>query len=413
MHRPTVLFMNRVFPDVPGATGRLLKDLSQGFAQKGWHVTVVSSGPKAGEERIDGVRIIRVKGPERPKGALSYFWLWFKMSCVALRLKRRYLLVTLSDPPLIVVAGKMIAQFKKSRHIHWSHDVYPEIMPALGMKTPKFFMKAFRKIRNKALKSCDKVIVVGRCMGKYFVSEGIDTLKISVLPNWSDLELFDQDIPLIKADISQEVHTESVRPYDKQVKEKKRFRVLYAGNLGRAHPVDTIIDAARLLQDGEHDVEFVFVGHGARTDYLMKRRTELGLENIRFLPFQPVGHLREVLENGDVHLISMADDAASFLVPCKLYSAIAVARPCILVGPAQCEVAKVIHDFEAGYIVPQGAPENLARAILALRYEEDVWMRAYNGTMQARESFAPNASINAWIDRAFDIIEGDLKASSR
>ena len=56
-----------------GATGRVLKDLAKSFAHEGWHVTVISSGPVAGETRESGIRIIRVKGAEKPSGALFFY----------------------------------------------------------------------------------------------------------------------------------------------------------------------------------------------------------------------------------------------------------------------------------------------------------------------------------------------------
>src|SRR5262249_35654055 len=133
-----------------------------------------------------------------------------------------------------------------------------------------------------------------------------------------------------------------------------KFRILYSGNLGRAHPVQTILDAATLLAGTNPEIEFVFVGDGPQFDRLAHERARRGLENIRFLPYQPASRLRELMESGDLHLISMSDRAAGLLVPCKLYSALAVGRPCILVGPAQSEVARIIEDFHAGTVVPQG-----------------------------------------------------------
>ena len=64
MRRPTILFMNRVYPPVRGATGRVLRDLAKSFAREGWHVTIITTGPKASKERDGGIRIIRVKALE-------------------------------------------------------------------------------------------------------------------------------------------------------------------------------------------------------------------------------------------------------------------------------------------------------------------------------------------------------------
>ncbi len=410
MRRPTVLFINRVFPPVHGASGRVLKDLAQAFAREGWHVTVVSSGLNAGEERIQGVRIIRVKGPEKPAYVLSYVWVWLKMLMLALRLKGRHLVVTMSDPPLIIFAGQIVARLKKSRHINWCHDLYPELLPVIGMKIPDWAMTRLTALRNRCMRRCDKIVVVGRCMAKYLAQEGVDAKKIAMIPNWPDVELTDPEMIETTGKSYQDLDPKIARPFDEQKKSQERFRILYAGNLGRAHCVETVIDAAEVLQEQGSDVEFVFVGNGKRFDELAELRAKKGLDNIRLLPFQPVEHLRNMMESGYVHLISMKDDAAGYLVPSKLYAALAVARPSIFIGPSQSETAKVLNDFDAGTVVAHGDVEALVQAVNAYRHDSDLWQAGQNGAARARDVFTPQGSLKAWTDRAMDVVHDDLRA---
>ena len=60
---------------------------------------VITTGPKAGKERDQGVEIIRVKGPEKPKGTFGYGVVWFKMMIKALSMPKAAVWVTMSDPP--------------------------------------------------------------------------------------------------------------------------------------------------------------------------------------------------------------------------------------------------------------------------------------------------------------------------
>ena len=114
--------------------------------------------------------------------------------------------------------------------------------------------------------------------------------------------------------------------------------------------------------------------------------------------------LKEVMESGDVHLISMKDEAAGCLVPSKLYSALAVARPCIFVGPETCEAAKVIRDFKAGQVVQQGRVRELVDSVLLYRNDGDLWFKAHEGAMEAGKIFIPSDSMEAWISRARDVV---------
>lgn len=410
MRRPSVLFLNRVYPPSSGATGRVLRDLARSFAREGWQVTVITTGPKAVKDRDGGIRVIHVKAPEKPGGLLSYSWVWMKILIKALRQPPTHLLVTMSDPPLLVLAGEIISKFKKNRHIHWCHDLYPDILPALNVRLPKFVLGYFKKLTRRAMERADKVIVIGRCMAKHLTVSGVDARHITVIPNWPDPEL-------LHPPSEQPVNGSANGIVDGEVMPSQtltggpKFRVLYAGNIGRAHPLDTILDAAEILHESHPEIEFVFVGDGKRFDEIATQRSKRSLDNIRLLPYQPVSRLRQVMESGDVHIISVKDEAAGMLVPSKLYSALAVARPCIFIGPAQSETAKVITDFKAGDVVAQGHARELADKIVQYRVSSEVWFAAHGGASEASKVFLPKESINAWMERAWGVVRSDLEAA--
>ncbi len=396
--------MNRVYPPGRGATGRLLQDVAQAFVKEGWHVTIVTSGPVAGESREVGIRIIRVKAPAKPESALGYIWVWIKMFLVALFSERRHVVMTMSDPPLLIYAGNIISKFKTCRHVNWCHDIYPEVVPALDIRLPRFIFSFLKSLRRRAMQGCDHVMVCGRCMKDYLVSDGLDEHKISVIANWPERELS-------QIDDGKSLETPSVanaRPFEKQVKTKQRFRVLYAGNIGLVHPTDVIIEAAERLQNSGHDVEFLFVGSGPRFDKLAEERSRRGLDNIRFLPYQPVSKLWEVLEGGDMHIISMKGEAEGFVVPSKFYAALAVGRPCIFIGPKNCEAARVISEFKAGVVIPQGDVEHLVASIILFRKNGDAWFASHKGAIRARNTFTPDGSVDRLINTVWKTVKDDL-----
>ncbi len=406
MRRPSVLFINRVYPPVRGATGRVLRDLARSFAREGWQVTVLTAGPKAGKDRDGGIRLIRLRGRQKPSSLFGYGWLWLRFLLTALRLKRTDLVVTLSDPPMLVAAGYFIKKFKKNRHIHWCHDLYPDIFPALNVNFPKTIADYFKKISDQALHDADKVIVVGRCMAKRLTDKGINPSHITFIPNWPDAELGRP--PKAHTNNNAALQIDGSKPFESQIKDGPKFRVLYAGNIGRAHPVDIILDAAAMLDEEFPEIEFTFVGDGPRFDYISRERVRRGLNNIRLLPFQPQVRLREVMESGDVHLISVKDEALGMIVPCKLYSAFAVGRPSIFIGPAESEMGKVISDFHAGSVVSQSDPAGLAEQIRSYRMNSEVWFAAHEGAALAGNVFIPKESIEAWVQRAWSVVEPDV-----
>jgi glycosyltransferase involved in cell wall biosynthesis len=245
-------------------------------------------------------------------------------------------------------------------------------------------------------------------MARHLAHTGLDMSKVTIIPNWPDREI-STPIPLSVAinnvanDRGQALTARN--GHHVYFDTAPRFRVLYAGNLGRAHPVSTILEAATILQVQHPEVEFVFVGDGPIHERLAMERAKRGLDNIRLLPTQPPERLRELMQSGDVHLISMKSEATGMLVPSKLYSALAAERPCIFIGPEQSETGRVIHDYHAGSVVPQGNPAVLADTIRTYLTDGNAWFLAQKGAAEANHQFKPDHSITSWIKKARESVK--------
>ncbi len=411
MQRQTITFINRVYPPVHGATGRLLKDLAKAFARDGWGVTIITTGDKNTTEQDGTITIHRVKAKQNPCSKFDYALILLKLMLKGLFLPKPDILVTKTDPPFLVIAGDTISRFKKCPHIHWCQDLYPDVLPALGIDASSNLMLWLKDKNAQAMATCDRIIVNGRCMGRLLSNQGHDPRKITVIPNWANLELITPPTTEHKPSPPPNVHTvSSSKPHKDQIKSGPRFRVLYAGNLGLAHPVETIIEAAAIVAEAEPAVEFMFVGQGKGYDTLIELRTRKHLENIKLMPVQPADRLPALMQSGDIHLISMHEQAAGCIVPSKLYSAFAAGRPCIFVGPAASETAKSIEDFKAGHVLPQGDAETLASTIISYVHDSVQWFSAQEGAMKAAETFQPKQSIETWIQRAQSVLDANKAA---
>lgn len=415
MRRPSVIFINRVYPPARGAPGRMVQDLAQAMAREGWDVTVVTTGNQNNTEKEKGVCVVRVKAPARPRGAWSYWAISRKLKRAALKRPQAHVLVTLTDPPMLVTLGQKIARKKRCRHIHWCQTLYPDILPALGVRWPVFVMRYLKNRAAKSMQSCDKVVVIGRCMAKLLTKKNVNPSQIAVIPNWPDIELASPEGRegfnyVSEVDINQEQTDMDHRPRKEQLHDAPKFRILYAGHLGRAHPVGTILRAAEAIKKDMPDVEFVFVGDGPEFDKIADFRKKHHLENIRLMPYQPLNRLRFAMESGDVHLVSMRGNASGMLVPSKLYAAFSVGRPTLFLGPKKCEVAKVLQDYKSGSVVSQNDLSGFIEEIKRYRYDEDYWFNAHHAAMEAAKTFVPKQSIDAWIERAWAVIEDDVRA---
>lgn len=413
--KPSVLFLNRVFPPAHGATGRLTRDLAMAFAKDGWQVNVICADNAEAIERHKNadIRVQRVKAPIPDKKARHYIRAWRRMYKAAKTLPRQDLVISLTDPPLMVVAGQRLAKRWKAAHMHWCHDLYPDLLPVLGIKISGFIYKLLHTISRRAMRKCHKIVVIGRDMAKYLMAEGIEGGRISVIPNWPNFELLNPPEPPENKNAQkpngQHHYETDIRTLRKgqepmmnlfKDKNNPRFRILYAGTIGMAHPVDAILEAALKLNEDNPEIEFVFVGDGPAFDKIAQYRAMHNLQNIRLIPYQPPHRLRDLMESGDVHLVSMPEEAAGKLVPSKLYAALAVSRPVIFMGPQESEICRVLKDFNAGATIPPNNTTALVKAIRKYRYDSDAWFAAQNGAAEGGEVFVPKESIIAWLKRS-------------
>lgn len=400
MKNKNILILNRVYPPHHGATGRMARNLANHLSDNGWSVQVVCTGERSEEIKEQNVTITKVKAPQNPEGSFRYFLIGLKLFMKAMRKDKPDIVISMTDPPMSVVLGSLISKFKTAKHIHWCHDVYPDLLPLFKARIPAFIQKKFHKSSRRRMNKADKVIVIGRCMNKRLAKTGVDQTNIKIIPNWSNPSIFkpeDKSAELLvpKAEMPENMFRD----------DSPKFRVLYAGNIGKAHDVDVFLKTAALLQERK-EIEFVFVGTSKAHEALAQERAKIGLDNIKFMPYQPSHSLRAVLETGDLHIVSMKPGMEGLLVPCKFYSSLNVGRPTLFFGSKHSEIGQVIEEYKTGSIVEKLDPDALARAILEYRNDGDVWYRAQQGAIEAGQIYNPENSLKAWEETLVKVLEG-------
>jgi hypothetical protein len=360
---PALLFINRVYPPDSGATGRVLEHVARGFRDAGWEVTVlVTAGERSspGSVSQDGVKVVSVASPFSKKSllarALGYVLMIPSLGWKALLMPRADVVVTMTDPPMLLVIGPFLKIFKGSRLIHWAQDLYPEVAEEAGVfRRGGAVATVVRWISTMAMRFHDGTVAVGRCMAERLVARGIPTERIRVIPNTG---------------VEREIipRTDRGRSFRDRHALGDAFVVMYSGNMGRAHEFGTVLEAARDLQaGGVKDVLFLFVGSGPGEALLRGEVDRMGLSNVRFLPPQPTASLSESLGAADLHLVTMREGMSGLVVPSKFYGVLAAERPCLYIGPADSEVALVIGSEGVGRVIRCGDAKGLQAAIMEYR----------------------------------------------
>ena len=379
--RRRVIFVNRFFYPDHSPTSELLSDVAFALAERGFDVTVVASRQSydraktnlPARERVNGVDIARMWtstwGRRRLVGR-SIDYLTFYMAAawhVWNTARAGAVIVAKTDPPLLSVPMAIVAKTRGAYLVNWLQDVFPEVAEALnvGGSVGRLASSALRPLRNWSLRSAKVNVVVGEAMARRLRAMSID--NVEVINNWTDGALI-TPMPASESE------------FRKEWVQGDRFVVCYAGNLGRAHDVDTLLSAMTALQekgkmlpsDLSAKIMFVFVGGGALRAKLEREALNRNLTNFRVRPYQPKELLGETLAVADVHLVSLNPALEGLIVPSKFYGIAAAGRPTIFIGAKDGEIAHLLAEAGCGFTVPPGDGEGLANKILELAADQQL-----------------------------------------
>jgi Glycosyltransferase len=305
------------------------------MAAAGWRVTVVADGAGPSPSSSDvppGVTVVRTGGDVRSDGApgvRDYLFALRRLMVRAMRLPRQDVVVTMTDPPLLALAGPMLAARHGAASIHWCQDLYPALLPVLGVRVSGPLFGAVERASVYALRHHDAVVTIGRCMARRMVALGVPDERITVVPNWADPRIH----PVPRAE----------NPFRFRNGLGDGFIVAYSGNLGLAHPMAGVLDAAAELDRTDPDITILVIGEGKGRPALAEAVAARGLRNVRFLPLQLAEGLAESLSAADLHFATMDPRAEGLLVPSKVAGALAAGRPCLFLGPAGSEAAALVN----------------------------------------------------------------------
>jgi glycosyltransferase involved in cell wall biosynthesis len=388
------VFINRFYwPEEP-ATAQLLTDLAQALAAEGHKIVVITSRPGAGALRRElqgGVQIERVRSTRwaARRGLLgkavdfASFYLGALLA-LARTANRGDIVVALTDPPLIGIGAWPVARLRGAKLVHWIQDIYPEIAVALTGHT---WLGVVSPMRNLAWRRAEACVTLGTDMAGLIRAAGVKAHQLTVIPNWAPSGLTTQ--PATAAASLRDAWGLA-----------GKFVVLYSGNLGRVHDLEPLLDVAHHLRAHAHIV-LLFVGSGAQLAPLKAAAAQRGLNNVQFRPPQPRATLATSLALGDVHLVTLRPGCERSVFPSKLYGICAIGRPVFFVGPADCELARLVREGGFGRTFTRAATLDLAQNLSALAIapvEREQLGRAA-ATFAARSGNATTAA-QRWINLA-------------
>lgn len=392
---PRLVFVNRFFYPDHSATSQILTDIAMAQARERQVLVVTSRLRYEGQgerlsarENARGVEIVRVWSTRFGRAklvlrALDYLTFYLSAAWTLLRQVRSGDVVVLkTDPPMLSVAFTGLVRMRGGKVVNWLQDLFPEVGQQLGVSVLSGRVgRLLVHLRNRSLRRAEVNVCVGETMRQRLADQAVK--NSTVIHNWAD---GDAIRPLAPED----------NPLREQWNLKDCFVVGYSGNLGRAHDLEPILDAAEKLKH-RSNLRFLFIGGGARKPWLEEQVARRGLTAFLFKPYQARSDLGYSLTAPDAHVVSLRPEMEGFVVPSKFYGVAAAGRPTIFLGDRQGEIARMVEAADCGAVVDPHDGEALARLVDSWLQQDDLVRRLGANARGAYDHhYSMQVSCEAW-----------------
>jgi len=364
-----ILIVTQHFPPERGAVRRLF-EFARFFVANGHSVSVMTAIPNYPDgvvppkyrgsffyvEEIDGVKVYRnwvlPASNQFPGKRMVGFVIFFLTSLInSFRIKGNFDLILASTPPVTTpVIGWILSKVRRAKLIIEIRDLQPESSEDFGNLNRSIFTRMLKKLMHSLYRRADRIVSVTDGITDYMHTIGIPAERVVT----------------VKSGFSGEFTDAVYNGIRKRFGWEEKFLVLYAGTLGWAHSLETIIEAARQLTD-QPDICFVFVGDGQKRQALEGMVRDYGLKNVVFLGAQPLETIPTFLKTSDVLIESLKEvPVTKGTFPAKLYEYMASGRP-IVFGSREGEAVRELNKAGGALWFPTDSPERLSELILQLK----------------------------------------------
>ena len=255
-----------------------------------------------------------------------------------------------TSPPLFQAFSSLIlAKIKRVPYIFEVRDLWLDFSRELGLVTNPITQFLFKKIERFIYFHANAVVVNSPGFIPY-IAKYIPKSRIKVFANGVEINGFMQ------------IDNNKVNTYIEKYKLKDKFVVLYAGNIGVANDIDSILNASRFLKFEFPEIVFVFFGGGLKEDKYKEICQKDSLTNVHFFKSQPKKEMPFILSMADVCLATLRNiELFKTTYPNKVFDYMAAGRPTVLAIDGV--IRDVIEKANAGIFVEPGNSESLAAAI--------------------------------------------------
>lgn len=382
-----------------------INDIALGLRDKGHEVAVLTGLPnypagdffegysvKSGDEVWEGIKIFRSKIFPRGKGAIRLFinyisfafYGWLKIA----KIKGEFDTILVYEPSPITVGIPALRASKKFKapFYFWVQDLWPESLTAAGGIKNPVILFFFDRITRFIYKKAQRILIQSNGFRKYIENQGVMSDKIIFYPNTTENFYHKK---------SKSIYFDNKLPAG--------FKIMFAGNLGEAQSLNTLIDAAEIVKGKNEEIKWVFLGEGRAKEKLEKEIQRKGLsDTVYLLGAFPGSQMPDFFACSDALIASLKiDPIFALTIPSKIQSYLACGKP--ILASLDGEGAKIIDEARCGYSSNSEDSVALANNVLKL-YSLSEHERVNMGD-NAINFFNNNFERNMLLDRLESILK--------
>jgi colanic acid biosynthesis glycosyl transferase WcaI len=376
-----VLVLSLVFPPDAVSTSQIMGDLVQDLCQRGHTISIVTTTPHYNRDadaearqplrrwwgrlvqRSDfhGTPVFHTVMPAKSGSVPLRLMAWSLFHLLSLAVgvvtvRHADVIITPSPPLSMGVVAWLLGAWHRAPFIYNVQELYPDIAINLGAVRNRAMIRLLYGLERFVYDKAARITLIAERMRRRLLDKGVPPERAVVIPNFVDADLL-KAVP-------------APNGFTRELGIDGRFVVCYAGNLGPAQGLETLLDAARLLAD-EPAVVFVLVGGGTLWNAVASRIHDERLANVRLVPHQPFARVPEIYGASDLSVVPQAAATGSDAVPSKVYRIMACGRAVLAATDARSDLAQVVTTAGCGFVVPQEAPDAIAGAIRQAVHHRD------------------------------------------
>jgi len=250
-------------------------------------------------------------------------------------LRSQDVVVTVSPPVQLVVAGALLARMWSSRQVLVVQDLPVEAGRAVGMLRSGWMVSAGRALERVAYRSADRVVVLNERFRNYLLSLGVDERRLHVITNWAELDEY------VTGDIG-------LSQRQRLGVTDGEFLLLHTGNMGEKQGLSQLVTGLT----NSRWFRLTLVGDGSQRQLIQTAAESAGFQSLTFLPIQPRSTFISLLAASDALLLCQRSGVVDSVAPSKLLAYMAAGRPVIAAVNEDSIAADLVRQSGCGIRVP-------------------------------------------------------------